>query len=302
MRQHDPRYIAHEYLNEDWHPVMFAEVAAEMHEAKCSFIGSATLTENIDAASVPPGMAQLMAEAKDPSLRETLRDFACAQSFRRDLYRRGLAPMPAGEHQALVDALQVAATGWRHPTRSPSPPRSAPSPAARRSTSRSRPAWSRGVVSIRTLRDTAPFADRPVVELLQAITLMIAGGYAHPVIPGGDSDTARQAARALARTVAEVNAGGGDLPRLVAPLIGSSLQVDIVETLLVGLLLSGRPAEVELLAEELSAQLSRGGRTIQREGTAVTDPQEARRMAADLTRVFLEQRVPALRRLGVLDG
>ena len=78
---------------------MFADVAEAMAETKCSFIGSATLSENIDALAVPPGMLPLLSEATDRTLHETLRDFASAQAFRRDLYRRGLSPMPASEQQ-----------------------------------------------------------------------------------------------------------------------------------------------------------------------------------------------------------
>ena len=33
MKAQDPRYLAHEFLNQDWYPVMFADVAAAMREA-----------------------------------------------------------------------------------------------------------------------------------------------------------------------------------------------------------------------------------------------------------------------------
>ncbi len=85
IRRQDPRYIVHEYLNRDWHPLMFADIAEQMAEAKCRFIGSATLAENIDAIAVPPGVAPILAETRDIALRETLRDIGCAQAFRRDL-------------------------------------------------------------------------------------------------------------------------------------------------------------------------------------------------------------------------
>src|SRR5262249_33728537 len=49
IRQQDHRYIAHEYFNQDWHPLAFAEVAGDMGDAKCRYIGSATLAENIDS-------------------------------------------------------------------------------------------------------------------------------------------------------------------------------------------------------------------------------------------------------------
>jgi hypothetical protein len=148
----------------------------------------------------------------------------------------------------------------------------------------------------------APFAGRPVLELLQAVTLLIAAGYAHPVLPGGDAPAVRSTARRMNAAVAEINAQGGDLPRLVAPAIGSALQVDVVESLLAGSILTGKPAEPDFLVQELQGQLSRGGRTIQRDGKPVTDPVEARRMAGELVRTFLDRRMPVLRRLGVLDA
>ncbi len=302
MRRQDPRYLAHEFLNQDWHPLMFAEVGADMAECKCSYIGSATLTENIDAASVPAEMAQMLAETRDPVLRETLRDFACGQTFRRDVYRRGVVPVPSGEHREMLNDIVIAATGLTPPdpitfttsigTITGRPDIYQPLHDRLR----------QGPVSVRELAANPPFSDRPPVELLQSVSLMIAGGFAHPVLPGGDAAAARQSSRALNAAIAQVNAAGGDLPRLVAPLLGSSLQVDLVETLLLGELLAGRPAEPDALVTKLPDLLAGGGRTLQREGRAVTDPAEARMIATDLVGRFLDQRVPVLRDLGVLDG
>lgn len=44
MRNHDPRYVAHEYLNRDWHPLMFSDIAGGIREARYNYIGSATLS------------------------------------------------------------------------------------------------------------------------------------------------------------------------------------------------------------------------------------------------------------------
>ncbi|MDR3529352.1 MAG: class I SAM-dependent methyltransferase, partial [Rhodopila sp.] len=111
IRKQDPRYIAHEFLNADWQPLMFAEMAAAMEGAKCTYIGSATLTDNIDPVSVPQTMMSLVAEASNLVLRETLRDFGLAQTFRRDVYRRGVLPMAAPEQGRLLDAVELVWTG-----------------------------------------------------------------------------------------------------------------------------------------------------------------------------------------------
>lgn len=190
IRKQDARYIAHEFLNADWHPVMFADVANAMTDAKCGFIGSATLSENIDAVAVPAGVAPLMAEARSQVLRETLRDFGAGQGFRRDLYRRGVPPMSMAEHHALLDQLSIASTGL--------PVGEQVTIATSLGSLTGRPEIYRpllamvesGPISIAQIRQSPTFATRPLLELLQAVALLIAGGYVHPVLAGGDSPAA----------------------------------------------------------------------------------------------------------------
>jgi SAM-dependent methyltransferase len=302
MRVQDARYLAHEFLNRDWHPLMFADVADEMAEAKCTYFGSATLTDNIDSVSAPPKVLPLLGEAGDVYLRETLRDFGMAQAFRRDVYRRGLAPIPTPEQQALVEELTLVSLGQAIPD-----PVTFKTPMGSVTVANElyRPmltAMDEAPLSLRRARALPSSAGRSLVELLQGFTLMIASGYGHPQMPGGDSVAARDGARRLNRALAEVNVSGGEMPRLAAPTIGSSIQVDLLETLLVGALLAGQPAMVESLAAATLAGLARAGRTMQRDGKSVTDPGEMQRMAAEVARAMLERRVPVLRGLGVLEG
>ena len=146
------------------------------------------------------------------------------------------------------------------------------------------------------------FAGRPLVELMQAFTLLVAGGYAHPTLPDGGTPAGHEAARRLNLTIARANANGADLPRLVAPAIGSAIGADILETLLVDELLAGKPADVGALAAELVGILGRGGRSVQREGKPVTDQAEIRQIVTEAVAGMLERRVPLLRRLGVLGS
>jgi SAM-dependent methyltransferase len=302
IRKQDPRYIAHEYLNRDWHPLMFSEVAEAMAETKCSFVGSATLSENVDALAAPPAMVTLLGETTDRVLHETLRDFASAQAFRRDLYRRGLSPIPSSEHHMMLDAMTIAPMG----TTVPDPITfGTPIGTVTGRTEIYRPLFdmlASGPVSLRQAREGEPYVGRPLVELLQAVTLMMSGGYAHAVLPGGVTAPAAQAARRLNLAVAVANAHGGELNRVVAPLVGTALQVDLLETLMVADLLSGRPADKDSMAGSVRSGLERSGRTMQRDGKAVTDPVEAQAMAAEVVQRFLELRVPVLRTLGVLAG
>jgi len=300
IRKQDPRYIAHEFLNKEWNPQMFVDVAATLASVKCSYIGSATLSENIDAVSVPPAMVPLLGETKEQKLRETLRDFGSSQGFRRDIYRRGVAPVPAAEHQAMLNDLALAWTGMAAGdqvtiTTSMGPLTGRPE--------LYRPLLAMlesGVLSVRQAKTVAPFAGRSLPELLQAITLLVSGGYALPVMPLGDSSAARGGAARLNAAIARLNGYGGDLPRIAVPLTGSSINVDLLETLALGEILSGKPMDVESLSPVVMATLARSGRSVQRDGAPVTDPAAAGKIVAAALSTMLERRVPLLRTLGVL--
>ena len=302
IRKQDARYVAHEYLNEHWHPLMFADVAADMLEAKCRFIGSATLAENIDTVAVPPNVAPMVAEARDPYLRETLRDLGCAQSFRRDIYRKGVAPMPGPEQQALVEELTLTGLGMPVPEGGATFATPVGNVTGRPEVYQPLLALlGEGPISIPQLRGMPAFAERPLVELMQAFTLLVAGGYAHPMLPDGGTTPGREAARRLNLAIARANASAAELARVAAPAIGSAIGGDILETLLVGELLEGKPADVGSLAAALISALGRSGRSVQREGKPVTDPAETLRVVTDAVVLMLEKRVPMLRRLRVVE-
>jgi hypothetical protein len=159
-----------------------------------------------------------------------------------------------------------------------------------------------GTLSVPQARVVPAFAGRALVELIQAFTLLVAGGYAHPMLPGGGAAARHEAARRLNLAIAQANANAADLPRLAAPVIGSAIGADILETLLVGELLDGKPADVGALAAQLVGLLGRSGRSVQRDGKPVSDAGETLQIVTEAVVGLLERRVPLLRRLGVLEG
>jgi len=301
IRRQDARYIAHEYLNQDWHPLMFADVAGAMLEAKCRYIGSATLAENIDTVSVPANVAPILADTRDPYLRETLRDLGCAQAFRRDLYRKGAATMPLPEQQTLLEDMTLIWLGAQVPEGGPTFSTPVGTVSGRSEIYQPLLAMLEAApLNVRQARQSVAFVGRPLVELMQAVTLLVAGGYAHPLLPNGGSAAGHEAARRLNLAIARANANAADLTRLAAPAIGSAIGVDILESLLVGELLGGKPADAGALVGELVAILGRSGRSVQRDGQPITDPAETLRIVSEAVVGLLERRGPLLRRLGVM--
>jgi hypothetical protein len=280
---------------------MFSDIAEVMAEAKCSYIGSATLTENIDNLSTPANMIPILAEARDPVMRETLRDLGCAQAFRRDLYRKGASPMTAPEQQGMLEELTLAGLGVAMPEGGPTFATSIGSVTGRPDVYQPLlEMLQTDPVRLGQARASAPFSGHPLIELVQAFTLLVTGGYAHPMLPDGGTEAGRAASRRLNREIARANANAVFLPRLAAPTIGSSIGPDVLEALLLGELLDGKPADVASLATDLMTLLARSGRSVQRDGQAVNDPAEAIKIISDATRTMLERRLPLFRRLGMV--
>lgn len=86
-----------------------------MHRLCASYgltaIGSATLPE-LFPEMLDPLRRDLVEQAEDPALRQVLLDLAINQSFRRDLFARGVCPpAPAWRRQALADLPLVLRAG-----------------------------------------------------------------------------------------------------------------------------------------------------------------------------------------------
>ncbi|HEY0184306.1 MAG TPA: methyltransferase regulatory domain-containing protein [Rhodopila sp.] len=302
IRKHDPRYLAHEFLNADWHPLMFADVAAAMQDAKCSYIGSATLTENLDAVSLPPGMTALVTEATDPVLRETLRDFGLAKGFRRDVFRRGLLPVPVPEQVRLIDGIELVWSG-----RQPEDPIKLTTPIGEVQGIPEiyTPMMARlmaGNCTVGEIRQDPALARRPVTDVLQAVVLLIAGGYAQPALPEAVQVLGRASVARLNAAIGEVNADGGNIALLAGATTGSEVAADPLETLLVREKLSGRPMEIDGLTDRVLAALTRAGRSVQRDGKPITDFAESRAMVRGSLVGIIGQRLSVLARLGAVPA
>jgi SAM-dependent methyltransferase len=302
LRAQDPRYIAHEYLNQDWHPMMFAEVADAMAEAKCTFIGSATLTDNIETTSVPQGVAPLMAETTDRRLRETIRDIASAQGFRRDLFRRGSAAFLPSEHRAHIMALSFEWTGkeagdqftFATSVGAVTGRQELYGPVLER--------ISLGALSVAELSSLPEFADLGIAGLLETLTMLTTGGYLHPLLPQTVRTKSCHSAEMLNRVLIEMNLSGSELARLAVPAMGSSLPSDLLEMSVIGSLLDGVPSDPGHLAQVTLQRLATTGRGMQHDGKQVTDPAEALKLATDVVTQILATRAALHRRLGILPS
>lgn len=102
VKSQDRKYLAHEYMNRDWHPMYFADMENWLGDAKVGFASSASALENLYELNVTPQQAEFMRSIPDVSLRETIRDYCVNQQFRRDYWIRGVRNLVGHEQVAAL--------------------------------------------------------------------------------------------------------------------------------------------------------------------------------------------------------
>jgi SAM-dependent methyltransferase len=96
IKNQNRHYLAHEYFNQDWEPMPFAELAKWLGPAKLDYACSAHQLDAFEGINLSPEQQGFLHEIPDRMFRETTRDFMFNQQFRRDYWVRGvrsLAPL-----------------------------------------------------------------------------------------------------------------------------------------------------------------------------------------------------------------
>lgn len=303
MKDKDPRYLAHEFLNEHWLAPTFAEVAEQLAGAKLTYAASAELSEHFDGLHLTPESQAALRSIPDLWLRETTRDFLVGQQFRRDLFVRGSLRLSPSELQEHTGALRFVLI--TEPSAVTLEVKGALG-TAKLQDAVYRPVLDAlaegGVVahSVRQLHDRVSQAGITAVQVLEALLLLTAKGDALPVQPDEIRDGARSRTARLNRHLLGTSRHSADVTHLASPLTGGGVVVSRIEQLF--LLARSReraaPAEWAKFAWGL---LSEQGKRLLRDGKRLDDPEDNLREMERQATEFAEKRLPVLRALDVAE-
>lgn len=299
MLKHERNYLAHEYLNANWFIFHFADVATMFGRAKLEFIGSATIIENMDVFAIPQGLRPRIAAENDPIFRETLRDIAINKQFRRDLFARGISATTPPEQMALISKMSFALAVPR-----PKATLKIPSPLGELDCNVDvygavldclvdGPTEFERIVSLSSFQ-------RPggIGAALQAVSLLVHSGQILPAPLLIAQD--RGPSQRLNCVIAEKMGQGRTYSFLAAPVVGSGVPATNIELLLLAGILAAPTLEVDALADDLIARMEAIGLSWVDEGKTITDPAEGRSRARRDADLFLTEKLPLWRQLGVL--
>ncbi|WP_332604272.1 class I SAM-dependent methyltransferase [Acinetobacter sp. ESBL14] len=100
LKQQNPNYLIHEYLNQDWQCFSFQQIVRILDEIKLSYAGSTDLSTHLDNINFSEQHQAFLNEIEHPIFKEQCRDYFANTQFRRDLFIRGkntLTPLQVQE-------------------------------------------------------------------------------------------------------------------------------------------------------------------------------------------------------------
>jgi SAM-dependent methyltransferase len=295
----DPFYAAHEYLGSNFEPLLFEQVARDLGRARCSFIGSIEATDTMSAFWAPPALNELVARTEDPVLREMLRDVVTMRPLRRDVYRRGVSVPNPVELGAWQRELRIVGTGKVF---DPNSVVEVPIGAVTLDPRWYEPlieALSQSELDVTVIGRMVP--EWSVLDALNAMAMMVGGGYALPTRASWADIPSHASARRLNRVLIDENRHGRNHRHLVAPATGGAVHSEYVEMLTLGAVWDGTDHHIEPLTARVIADLDRQGRAVQEAGETVTDPEERELVVEARVEAALRRLDGSLRQLGVGD-
>lgn len=293
-------YLAHEYLNQHWHPLYFSDVAAMLEPAKLGYLGSATLSENIDAIAVPQALQAGVAEAGADTLwRETLRDYAANKQFRRDLFARGLPAANGAEHgRALGETGFVLAKApaeitykFQGPLGEIEAHKDLYEPLVERLAGAE-------IATFREIAALPAFAGKGSAAALQALTLLVHSGQVLPAA-AGDRAEARKTSRAFNRFVVSSFEAGRPYGFLASPVAGTGFAAGTGDLLALSAIQAGRTDRASLSRHVLDT-LGRLGQRPIREGKAIADDGQALEQIEREIAPIVTSKLAVWKRLGIV--
>jgi len=296
--QGNTKYLAHEYLNENWAPAFHGDVARDLAGAKLGYAATANLMENFPSVCLTNSQREIV-ERVPAAERETMADYFLARTFRRDIFIRGARALSSRRSGAIVREQRLALAvplgsttrNLRLPIGEGTLNESFYEPMFR--------ALSERTMTVGELRGM-PEAEGAVPVSEEIVGMTIA---TNQVLAAPNALSEAAVSRARAFNVAHLrHAAGEGRPYLALACVaaGSAVMIDLPEMLAYEAIAAGTALEGNSLAEAATDLLfSRGDRL--REGDRqLEDRGETLRLFRDMTGRILDEKLPVWRRLGAI--
>lgn len=302
LARQDRNYIAHEYLNADWHVDHFSDVAESLAEAKLTFVGSARFLDDFDALQLSPEGQAHIAKFINPLIRETVRDHLVNRRFRSDIFVKGprklsnLEQREAWHSQAFV--LSVPAD--EIPKKITSARGDIELPAALYD-----PLIEVFATDLKHIKRVGDLARHPKLsgiefpQLIESLVVLTGAGFLQPAEE--PTDRALDQCHALNRYIVQRARVNTDLRHLVSPVTGCAIGVPHMIQLFIQALDKGAEGAEEL-ATHVWEFLEEVGERLMKQGQKIESDSENMAELRILAERFLKTGLPTLQSLRIVEG
>jgi SAM-dependent methyltransferase len=296
MQDGNRDYVAHEYFNRDWTAFYHADVAADLAEAKLSYVGPADLLSGIDAINLTPEQRSLLASATTVTERETLRDYIVNQVFRRDVFVKGAVPLNQHEARERWIKTRFVLTNGRADV-----PKSVTGTLGEAALQPDvydplLDGMANGARTLEQLASDPKVAALGWDRLQQALAILVGGSQVQPALDEAGDSARLASTKAFNRAVIERARGSENWRFLASPVFG-------------GAVFLGRTSQLFLLAREDGVEdppaficdllMAQGAAISKEDGVRMETRDENLAGLRSIYEVFNDKQVPLLRAIGV---
>lgn len=294
MKTQDRRYLAHEYLNRNWRPMGFAEMAARMAACKLDFAGPADPIDTIDELNLTGPQRALLADIADPGFRQSVRDFCLNRQFRRDYWIKGARRISKIERIERLRARRVVLTWPREQVGltvkgalGEGTMQAAIYAPLLDALADHRPR------SLGELEDALAPKGIDLGQLVQAALVLGANGAVRPAQDDATIDAAQPRTARLNRHLMRQARGGVEIGYLASPLTGGAVPATRFEQMFLLARAEGYATPEGWAAHAWNTLESQGER-MTRDGVMLTRPEDSRAELLRLARDFAGGRLALL--------
>ena len=300
LKGQNRNYLAHEYFNRDWHPMLFSQMAQWLEPAKVQFGCSANLLDHVDQINLTPEQQTFLAELPDMMFRESVRDFMVNQQFRKDYWVKGvrkLTPLkrlellrdqrfillkPASEvalkmttimgeitlNETIYNAFLSALDGYK-------------------------------IKSIGQLEKELKGKGVELPSILQAVIILQGKGDLIGVQDEDVTSKARKSAERLNTHLIEQARDSADVTYLASPVTGGGIPINRFQQLFIAAHKLGRKQPREL-ADHVWSLLSIQGQRLLKEGKTIEDAEENITELTAQAQAFVDKQIPILKAMQII--
>ncbi len=292
----DPAYVIHEFLNESWRSYFFHEVAAELSEAKLSFVGSADLLMTVKDICLPPDAHANLDKFRGTGAKELYKDIWHNQKFRQDIFVKGVSKLNAAQQLQIVSSLRFCLIRDRRTCALTVDAPAGEATLADDPYALLLDALADGIRTGAELGAVLEHKSEGGTGLLDAIRVLLAIGYIVPAVSAANQPCVVESMRRLDEAVAAEVDKGKPLYLVSAPAIGSVHEMSAPNYILMRMHRDGVKDVPRAVYDKLTAD----GHSVSMNGEDITDEAAALEVLKELNRKFEMSIAPMFRRTGTL--